>query len=178
MCTVFFFSVAFSTGQGVGEGLPGSHSFCSSHPPSPHNPGNLPLLILGGFQAVCVFVHAASPGLLIPPFLSMSYHLREAVGASGKYTGCGARWIDHLVGMTMCMKLTPRGGGGVMPPPHLPGLLGTFWACTDLLGLHGAGSPDTSVCPTHRVCYVDAFHPHVLLSHHPAADKQWQGVQR
>lgn len=39
---------------------------------------------------------------------------------------------DHLVGMTMCMKLTPGGGGGVMPPPHLPGLLGTFWACMGL----------------------------------------------
>lgn len=41
-------------------------------------------------------------------------------------------WIDHLVGMTMCMKLTPGGGGGVMPPPHLLGLLGTFWACMGL----------------------------------------------
>ena len=41
---------------------------------------------------------------------------------------------EHLVGMTTCMKLTPRGGGGVMSPPHLPGLLRTFRACSGLPG--------------------------------------------
>ena len=71
--------------------LPSSPS-CSPHPPSPQSPKESSLLILEAFELPVSFLSMLLTHTPIP-ILSVSCHLRKAVGTSGKCTGCGTRWI-------------------------------------------------------------------------------------